>query len=593
MSILSASVGLSQNLLTNGDFENGAAGWSGNAVNVVTENNNSYNAANVTVAGNPWDVNLSYVIPMTTAGTNYKLTFTAWSDTNRPLIAGIGLNQDPWTNVTQTVSLTNTAQTFILNFTSTFANANSRVIFDMGNAVGFVGIDNVMLEIVPATDPNFELVLGFEADEIGGIDGGPFGNGVAPTIVAGTGSNTSQVMRMQGNPSGEIWQGINLNLSQNVELTSIKTMSIDVMSETPITFLVKVLGGLNGAPVAAAAVSHNGDGTWQTIPFSFLTSLDGQAATANGTYSKFVIHTYWSPSATTFGQVTADQRVFFVDNLRGPLGAPAPEPGEPAVAAPTPPNRPAADVKSIFSDAYAPIAVLNYQGIDNDPANDNTFNASWSPATTTLVQIEGNNTNRVTGLGFVGMAFLAGRFDATDFTHFHIDMWTDTPTLDKSFNLKIVNFNGGNAEANAIEFSITNANFLTQPNTGNWYSFDIPLGSFTPINGNARNDIAQFVITSDLGTVFYDNVYFHKGTTLSNDSFTTNDVKIYPNPATTELFIGFNGVIDYVRVYNLQGQQVLNANNMNSVDVSSLTPGMYMVTVGSQNQQITKKFIKK
>ncbi|MEI2421550.1 T9SS type A sorting domain-containing protein, partial [Arthrospira platensis SPKY2] len=60
-----------------------------------------------------------------------------------------------------------------------------------------------------------------------------------------------------------------------------------------------------------------------------------------------------------------------------------------------------------------------------------------------------------------------------------------------------------------------------------------------------------------------------------------------------ELFIGFNGVIDYVRVYNLQGQQVLNANNMNSVDVSSLTPGMYMVTVGSQNQQITKKFIKK
>ena len=51
------SLGFSQELLTNGDFETGdVTGWIGNAANVVTDSGNSYNEANVTTAGNPWDV---------------------------------------------------------------------------------------------------------------------------------------------------------------------------------------------------------------------------------------------------------------------------------------------------------------------------------------------------------------------------------------------------------------------------------------------------------------------------------------------------------------------------------------------------------
>lgn len=154
IALMLGSFVFSQNIITNGDFESGTTGWSGNALNVVTENNNSYNSANVTAAGNPWDVNLSYVFPVTTQGTAYQLTFDAWSDVARPLIAGIGLNQDPWTNTTQIVNLTTTSQTFTLNFISNFASPTSRIIFDMGNAVGFVGIDNVVLEVVTTTCNN-------------------------------------------------------------------------------------------------------------------------------------------------------------------------------------------------------------------------------------------------------------------------------------------------------------------------------------------------------------------------------------------------------------------------------------------------------
>jgi endoglucanase len=176
--LMITSFGFSQNLITNGNFEGGITGWSGNAANVVTESGNSYNSANVLTAGNAYEVNLSYVLPLTTQGKAYKLTFTAWSDRNRTLIAGIGLNQDPWTAVVQTASLTPTAQIFVFNFISNFANANSRIIFDMGAAVGFVGIDNVILEEVVTTCNN-----GIKDGDETGID---CGGTCAPCVVTPT-----------------------------------------------------------------------------------------------------------------------------------------------------------------------------------------------------------------------------------------------------------------------------------------------------------------------------------------------------------------------------------------------------------------------
>ena len=132
-------------LLTNGDFENGSASWSGNAVNVQTEGGNSFNLANVTAAGNPFDVNLSQVVAIT-QGKNYTLSFSASSDRARTMLAGIGLNEAPWTAVTQTINLTTTSQTFTINLSSAdFGGANSRVLFDMGAAIGVVVIDNVAL----------------------------------------------------------------------------------------------------------------------------------------------------------------------------------------------------------------------------------------------------------------------------------------------------------------------------------------------------------------------------------------------------------------------------------------------------------------
>lgn len=114
LTFLMVSFGYAQELVTNGDFETGdTTGWTGNAANVVTENGNSYNSANVTAAGNSYDVNLSQVLSLT-SGTTYTLTFDAWSDTSRTIVAGIGLNESPWSAATSTVTLSTTSHKHLL-----------------------------------------------------------------------------------------------------------------------------------------------------------------------------------------------------------------------------------------------------------------------------------------------------------------------------------------------------------------------------------------------------------------------------------------------------------------------------------------------
>lgn len=442
-----------------------------------------------------------------------------------------------------------------------------------------------------------DLLLGFEAGESGGINGNPFGDGPAPVVETGTGSNTTQVLKIVGAPSAEPWQGINLNLTSLVDLTDTQDMTMDVFSTEPITFLVKVTGGVSGPAIVAASVSHPGNSQWETVSFTFNTSLDGQGAPATGIYGGFVIHTYWAPGAVTFFNPTVPtpERTFFVDNIRGPLGTP-PELPEPEIAAPTPPNRPAADVISIFSDAYTPITTIGYSG------DTNSFDTSWCPATTALVQIAGNNTNRITGLGCEGIDFQAGRFDATGFTNFHIDIWTDTPTQDKSFNVKFSNWSDGDEETNAYEYSFTNANLLPSGSEGTWISLDIPLSNFTCVNTPPGNgcpnltDFTQFVITSDLGTVYYDNLYLHKGTTLSSNEFAETDFRVFPNPASVSWNIIANSPIEKVTILNILGQQVIETTpNSKTTEINNtqLVNGVYFATIKTQNASKTIKLIKK
>ena len=139
------------NLLVNGDFENGTEAWYGEALDVRTEGDNSYSFVNVATAGAPFDVNISQLVELS-PGENYTLSFDASSDRARTMIAGIGQSAEPFYASTETINLTTDTQTFTLELSTiddgtsnTFGDATSRVLFDMGAAAGVVVIDNVSL----------------------------------------------------------------------------------------------------------------------------------------------------------------------------------------------------------------------------------------------------------------------------------------------------------------------------------------------------------------------------------------------------------------------------------------------------------------
>lgn len=141
-------------LINNGDFENGSESWivgvdDSVPAPVVTENDNSFYEVNITNPdpNQPFLVNVSQKVAIT-QDQIYVLTFEAWSDGDRTLIAGIGLSGGDFSNDTQTVNLTDTQQQFEITLSSQeFGALDARVLFDSNGDAGLVRIDNVSLNL--------------------------------------------------------------------------------------------------------------------------------------------------------------------------------------------------------------------------------------------------------------------------------------------------------------------------------------------------------------------------------------------------------------------------------------------------------------
>lgn len=259
----------------------------------------------------------------------------------------------------------------------------------------------------------------------------------------------------------------------------------------------------------------------------------------------------------------------------------------PTVAAPTPPARPAADVVSIYSDAYTDITMDN-------------FDAGWcGGAATTEVQIAGNNTlKKNTGVVCHGIDFQSNRQNLTSFTHIHFDFYiTDTDLTGDVFNVKLVDFAGTNAEVTALEINI-NGGTTPQLVANQWVSVDVPITALGGVVSNnlTRSDVAQIgITTANVSNVWYDNIYLHKNTVLSNETFSASSISMYPNPAKDLVSINAFDTIDSVSVINVLGQivltKVVNSNNF-SLDISELKSGQYFLSLESNDAKVVKKLIK-
>jgi hypothetical protein len=239
---------------------------------VVTEGGNSFNSVDVMAAGNPFDVNLSQVVELT-QGTNYILTFEASSDRERTMLAGIGLNEAPFTNTAPSVNLTTETQTYTLQLSAVdFGSANSRVLFDMGAEVGVVVIDNVSLVVggdgsdsglgggtgctgtpVAATT----LPLDFEGCETF-LPELNFGSGLTSGLAANpskTGINTSDFVLQVDKPTGsDFFAGIQNVFPTNFDLTTTDTFKIKIYStKANVVFRFELLANPNDGSIGNPA----------------------------------------------------------------------------------------------------------------------------------------------------------------------------------------------------------------------------------------------------------------------------------------------------------------------------------------------------
>jgi hypothetical protein len=325
---------------------------------------------------------------------------------------------------------------------------------------------------------------------------GPGSQGAFVVADPASGGTRSLGLQLKSSALGNPWQGAEFVFtgSTRIRLTTDKTMKVDVYSTKAFTMLAKVESGTG--PNSATPASYTTPNQWQTLTFTFNTSSDGTQI-ANGDYAKIVF--FPGRNATNTGWAAPSDFNVHVDNVTGVSATAAPDPA-PTTAATTPPARNAADVISLFSNAYANKTIENWS-------------ASYDDSDISDVVIAGNDVKKIKFTNFLGVQFTtpANRIDLTPMTYMHIDLWTATPTLDKTFGPKLSNWAKGSGEANAILFTATNASTpkLPSPNPGTWISLDIPLSSFSL---GARNDIAELIFTSagpgSLGLVYVDNIYF-------------------------------------------------------------------------------------
>lgn len=167
--------------------------------------------------------------------------------------------------------------------------------------------------------------------------------------------------------------------------------------------------------------------------------------------------------------------------------------------APTPPQRNAEDVISVFSDAYNNVPVDYYNGF-------------FAPFQTTLggappLDVNGDAVINYTKLNFVGI----GTFDEvpslniTDMTHLHVDIKVNENIDSGDFiTLRLVNSVGDNETSGEITF---NANTFS---TDQWISLDIPLADFAGLGDRTQIGLLFFVSDATISDIFVDNIYYYK-----------------------------------------------------------------------------------
>lgn len=259
---------------------------------------------------------------------------------------------------------------------------------------------------------------------------------------------------------------------------------------------------LGDAPFTLTAPTSNSSGTFSYISSNTnVATITGNTVTILRAGTSTITATQAAAAPYAAGSITATLSVSVA-----PLSTNAPTP-----------TKPAANVRSIFSNTYPNLAGT-------------TFRTSWSGAGPLVdTAISGNDIKKYTAVDYVGIE-LAAPTDLTLADSVHISMWTPTSS---SFGLKLVNQGGGANNENIVWFDGgSTSHNRPAPQQGKWNVYSLPLSVYATLNGalrlTNRNAIFQILLVglAPFGdnTYYIDNIYFSSSTNILPVDFKSFDI---------------------------------------------------------------------
>ncbi len=293
-----------------------------------------------------------------------------------------------------------------------------------------------------------------------------------------------------------------------------------------------------------------------------------------------------------FSDTSGVDNDLFIDNFQITAASLAPV-TDPTEAAPTPPARAAADVVSLFSDAYTDVTLTELP-------------TDWSDVTTfEATTVASDNVWKLSGLEFLGMVtnYDTG-IDVSSMEKLHIDYWVPTG-VENELLVKIVNTIDGGEDVESLGTTVA----------GSWQSIDLDMTGFDGGNLANTEKITQILIDAvdRAATVYVDNFYFYKEPVVVTEpteaaptppARETADVvslfsDAYTDVTLTELPTDWSDVTTFEattvasdNVWKLSGLEFLGmvTNYDTGIDVSSMEKLHidYWVPTGVENELLVK-----
>lgn len=89
-----------------------------------------------------------------------------------------------------------------------------------------------------------------------------------------------------------------------------------------------------------------------------------------------------------------------------------------------------------------------------------------------------------------------------------------------------------------------------------------------------------------------DYVRIYKANPLNLEDSVFDSVKVYPNPASTEINISSKLNLDKVELYDILGKRIISkVKNLETIDVNDLKSGFYVLKIYSEEKSVTKKVV--